>query len=110
VGDEKCFITLQRAHTKMFEPECQNIDCPKCCLGKIYFDRQIGYYCMLCGYAFGATGIEMLIGKITLTLGPAEKLENSPRKSIVEIRELPAGKTKTKLISRDVIGPGKPER
>jgi hypothetical protein len=110
VADEKYFRTIQRAGTKMFEPECQNIYCPKCLPGKIYFDRWIGYYCMLCGHVFVAADIEMLIEKLTLTLSPAEKSESSPRKSMVEIRELPAGKTKAKSISRDVIGPAKPER
>jgi hypothetical protein len=94
----------------MFEPEYQNIDCPKCLPGKIYFDRRIGYYCMLCGHSFGAVDVEMIIGKMTLTLSPAEKTESSTRKSMVDIRELPAGKTKTKSISRDVIEPGKQER
>ena len=94
----------------MFEPECQNIYCPKCLPGKIYFDRHIGYYCILCGHVFGAADVEMLIGKMTLTLSPTEKSESSPGKSIAEIRELPAGKTKTKRISRDVIGPAKPEQ
>ena len=94
----------------MFEPECQNIDCPKCLPGKIYFDRHIGYYCMLCGHAFGAADIKMLIEKLTLILSPAEKSESSTRKTMLDIRELPAGKTKTKSISRDVIEPGKQER
>jgi hypothetical protein len=110
VDDEKCFMVIKRPGIRMFEPECQNIDCPKCLPGKIYFDRHIGYYSMLCGHTFGVADIKMLIEKLTLALSPAEKSESSPRKSMVEIRELPAGKIKAKLISRDIIKPGKQER
>ena len=38
---------------KIFEPECQcqNIDCSECLHGRIYSDREIGFYCMSCGLA-----------------------------------------------------------
>lgn len=94
----------------MFEPECQNIDCPQCLLGKIYFDRGMGFYCMLCGYGFSTTDIEVLIEKKTLTSGPAQKSQSTRKKSTVVIRELTAAKAKAKRISRDVIKPGKPKK
>jgi len=94
----------------MFEPECQNIDCPQCLLGKIYFDRQMGYYCMLCGYEFGAVDIEVLIEKIALTSRPAQKSETSRKKLAAEITELPSRKAKAKHVSRNVIDRNKPEQ
>jgi len=94
----------------MFEPECQNIDCPQCILGKIYFDREAGYYCMLCGREFSVMDMEVLIEKIALTSRPAQKSEISRKKPAAEIRELPARKAKAKQISRDVIERKKPEQ
>jgi len=94
----------------MFEPECQNIDCPQCLLGKIYFDREMGYYCMLCGHEFSVVDMEMLFEKIALTSRSAQKSESSRKKPAAEIRELPARKAKAKHVSRDVIERKKPEQ
>jgi hypothetical protein len=94
----------------MFEPECQNIDCPQCLLGRIYFDREMGYYCMLCGHEFSAVDMEVLIEKIALTSRPAQKSESSRKKPAAEIRELPSRKAKAKHVSRDVIDRKKPEQ
>jgi hypothetical protein len=94
----------------MFEPECQNLDCPQCLLGKIYFDREMGYYCMLCGHEFSAVDMEVLIEKIALTSSSAQKSGSSHKKPFVEIKELPPRKTKAKHISPDVIERKKPEK
>ena len=109
-GDEKCFIVSQRPDRKMFEPECQNIDCPQCILGEIYFDREMGYYCMLCGHEFSVVDMEVLIEKTALTSLPLQKSERSRKKPIVEIMELPAHKPKAKHIRRDVIERKTPEQ
>ncbi len=45
----------------MFEPEYQNMACPKCRRRKVYFDREIGYYCMFCGHEVHAEEIESLV-------------------------------------------------
>ena len=37
----------------MFEPEYQGLICLTCGSRKVYFDREMGYYCMLCGQQFG---------------------------------------------------------
>ena len=109
-GDEKCFMVCQRPDRKMFEPECQNIDCPQCLLGKIYFDREMGYYCMLCGHEFSAVDMEVLIEKIALTSRSAQKSGSSHKKPVVEIKELPPRKAKVEHISRDVIKSKKLDR
>ena len=93
----------------MFEPECQNIDCPQCFLGKIYFDREMGYYCMLCGHEFSAVEMEVLVEKIALTSLQEQKSERRRKNPTAEIRELPAHKAKANHISRNVIEPGNPE-
>jgi len=95
---------------KMFEPECQNIDCTQCLLGKIYFDREMGYYCMLCGREFSTVDMEVLIEKIALTAHPAQKSERSRKKPAAEIRELPTRKAKVEHISHDVIKSKKLDR
>ena len=96
-------MICRKSDRKMFEPEYQNIDCPKCLLGRIYFDREIGYYCMLCGHEFKAVEIKMLVEEKTLTAYPSQKSERGRRKPVTEIRELPARKAKAKHVSRDVI-------
>ena len=94
----------------MFEPECQNIDCPECLRGKVYFDREIGYYCMLCGHEFSTDDMEMLIEKIALTSRSVQQPDQSPKTPVVEITELPPHKGKPKHVKRDVIGRKKPEQ
>lgn len=100
----------QRPDRKMFDPECQNIECPQCFFGKIYFDREIGYYCMYCGHQFSTVYMEVLIDKIALMSRSAQKSGSSHKKPVVEIKELPPRKAKVEYISRDVIKSKKPDR
>ncbi len=44
----------------MFEPENQDIDCPKCDRREIYYDCEIGFYCMACGRKFSSEEAELL--------------------------------------------------
>ena len=109
-GDEKCLMICQRPDRKMFDPEYQNIECSQCLLGKIYFDREIGYYCMYCGHQFSAVDMEILIEKIALKSRSAQKSGSSHKKPVIEIKELPPRKIKVGHISRDVIKSKKPDR
>ena len=94
----------------MFDPECQNIDCPQCFLGKIYFDREIGYYCMYCGGQFNDVDMEIIIEKNALMSNSAQKSCGSHKKPFIEIKELPPHKAKNVHISDDVIKSEKPDR
>ena len=94
----------------MFDPECQNIECPQCFLGKIYFEREIGYYCMYCGHQFSIVEIEVLIEKIALKYRPAQKPGFGSKKPAVEIKELPPRRAKVEHVSRDFIEHRKPEQ
>jgi len=94
----------------MFEPECQNIDCPECLRGKVYFDREIGYYCMLCGHEFSTDDMELLVEKIALTSRSLRRPDQSRKMPVVEIKELPPRKEKARHVKRDVIGRKKPEQ
>jgi ribosomal protein S27E len=47
----------------MFEPEYQDVTCPKCRNREVYFDREIGYYCIFCGRQFTADEMQALIKK-----------------------------------------------
>ena len=78
----------------IFEPECQNIDCPKCLRGRIYSDREIGFYCMSCGHEFSTEEIVMLIEKTALASRSMQDSGTGERKPIVEIKELPPRKAK----------------
>lgn len=94
----------------MFDPECQNIECPQCFLGKIYFDREIGYYCMYCGEQFRAVDMEVLIEKNAITSNSGQKSNSSLKKPAVEIIEIPARKAKKVHFSRDVVESEKPDQ
>jgi len=45
----------------MFEPKNQDFDCPECGRREIYFDREIGFYCMICGRQLGSEEAELLV-------------------------------------------------
>ena len=45
----------------MFEPEYENLTCPKCHTREVYFDRQMGHYCMFCGRQFSTEEVEALL-------------------------------------------------
>ena len=94
----------------MFDPEYQDIDCPRCHNQRVYFDREIGYYCMSCGHELNANEIVMLIEKIALTSRPIHNSGRSERKPTPEIKELPPRKTKeVEHASHDIIERNKPE-
>jgi hypothetical protein len=103
-------MVSQRPDRKMFEPECQNIDCPQCLIGKIYFDREIGFYCMLCGHEFSAIDVMVLIEKTALTSPPERKSGMDHKEPVAEIKELPSRKAKTDHISHEAIKSKKSDR
>ena len=109
-GDGKHLVINQRLDRKMFDPECKNIECPQCYLGKVYFDREIGYYCMYCGGQFNVMDMEILIEKNALTSRSTQNSNSSHMKPFVEIKELPPRKAKVLHISRDVIKNEEPDR
>jgi DNA-directed RNA polymerase subunit RPC12/RpoP len=45
----------------MFEPSNQDLDCPECGRREVYFDREIGFYCMFCGRQFSSDEAELLV-------------------------------------------------
>jgi hypothetical protein len=94
----------------MFDPECQNIECPQCFLGKIYFDNEIGYYCMYCGQQFRAVEMEILIEKNSISSSSVQKSNSSIKKPAVEIKEIPPRKSKAVHFSRDVVENEKPDQ
>jgi hypothetical protein len=65
-------------------------------MGKIYFDRDIGYYCMLCGHKFSAVDVEILIENKAISSSPARK---SKRKLPLEIKDIPSREVKEHISS-----------
>lgn len=92
----------------MFEPEYQNIDCPKCLQRKVYFDREIGYYCMFCGHDFSAKEMVVLIETTALTSRLIYNSGKSGRKPTAEIKELPPRKAKVEQIGHEIVEGKKP--
>jgi len=78
----------------MFDPDYQDLDCPKCLRRRVYVDREIGFYCMSCGHLLPADEALILIGKSVLRPPPMLKSGTGQRKLMVEIREMqPARRT-----------------
>lgn len=88
----------------MFDPEYKNLDCPQCHLRKIYFDRDIGYYCMSCGQEISYDEIVMLIEKAEKTSQQIQTSGKTEKKPPLEIKELPSPKAKgSKRAGKDLI-------
>ena len=85
----------------MFDPEHKDIDCPKCLRPQVYLDREIGYYCMLCGYELSVEEALFLIDKVTSTSRPAPDSGKGAPTPIVEIKGRRARPGK-----RENAGPG----
>ena len=60
----------------MFEPEHQDMTCPKCHHRKVYFDREIGYYCMFCGHEVSTEGVDVLIEHELCQIGTEKTLSS----------------------------------
>jgi hypothetical protein len=87
----------------VFDPDYQEIDCPKCLQRRIYFDREIGFYCMSCGCRFSAQEIAVLIEKAELTSPSIRHSDESGKTRIAKIKELPARESeKTERVGQDV--------
>ncbi|OHB78967.1 MAG: hypothetical protein A2Z25_12305 [Planctomycetes bacterium RBG_16_55_9] len=85
----------------VFDPEYKNLDCPQCHLCRIYFDREIGYYCMSCGTQISYDQIVMLIEIASRTSQPRRRSGKSEKQPPVEVKELPPSKKKSKPARHD---------
>ncbi|MHC4117653.1 MAG: hypothetical protein ACYSWO_09110 [Planctomycetota bacterium] len=84
----------------MFDPELQDMECPKCFQSKVYFDRKMGYYCMSCGHELSVENVLLLMEKMVPALGPAHVWAKAAAPTILEIRELPTRRSKSEHVSR----------
>jgi DNA-directed RNA polymerase subunit RPC12/RpoP len=92
-----------RTWINVFDPEYKNLDCPQCHLRRIYFDREIGFYCMSCGQKFSTEEIVILIEKADQISQPIQTPDKIEKKPPLEIREVPHPKAKEpEQTSRDV--------
>jgi len=78
----------------MFDPEYQDLNCPKCLRRRVYADRQAGLYCMSCGHLLTAGEALMVIGKSVLRPAPMVKSGPGDRRLAMEIREVPPARRK----------------
>lgn len=79
----------------MFEPEHMDADCPKCSRRKVYFDREIGYYCMYCGHELSEDEIIILTEQLAQAHQPTSTTPDKSKKTpTTEIKEIPSRKRK----------------
>ena len=95
---------------EIFEPEYQNVNCPKCLHRRVYFDREIGYYCMSCGHELSAKEIALTLWECSPERQPMRKLGKSAKKPIAEIKELRPRKAKVEHIGHDITERKKAEQ
>lgn len=108
----KIIIAGVNLHGKMFEPECQEIDCPKCLRRRVYFDREIGFYCMFCGHEFAPEEALMLIQKTILNsqlTHTSGKGEGKPLRLTIAERRLLISKSKKPNLPQGTPWGGKSE-
>lgn len=70
----------------MFDPEHKDIDCPKCLRQRVYFDREIGCYCMYCGYELSAEETLLQMEKRAATATTTSGSDKKGAMPIVEIK------------------------
>ena len=79
----------------MFEPEHMDADCPKCSRRKVYFDREIGYYCMYCGHELTEDETIILTEQLAGTSHSKHTPSGKTKKQLpTKIQELPARQKK----------------
>jgi DNA-directed RNA polymerase subunit RPC12/RpoP len=59
--------------TTMFEPEYQDLACPKCQNREVYYDRTMGYYCMFCGERVSSEQLQAQIESDLCQIGAEER-------------------------------------
>ena len=91
----------------MFDPDYQDLDCPKCLRRRVYADRETGFYCMSCGHLLTAGEALMLIGKSVLRPASVPNPRSGDRSLAMEIREMPPARRRA---ARDHIRNGTSER
>jgi hypothetical protein len=85
-GQESC--CRLRPGKKMFDPEYQDMDCPKCLRRKLYADREIGLYCMSCGHVLAADEAMVLLSRTASPFDAMPEPDISRGQSAIKIREI----------------------
>lgn len=96
----KCDSWQLKISIRMFDPEHQNIDCPDCLRQRVYFDREIGYYCMFCGHKLSVEEALLLMERMIPTFEPTHDSDEAAKTPIVEIKEHRTRRSKTEHISQ----------
>lgn len=79
----------------MFDPEHKDIDCPKCLRQRVYFDREIGWYCMFCGHVLTTEETLLQLDKRAAASLRKSSSDKKPTLPIVEIKSRRSRKAKT---------------
>jgi len=58
---QEASVWRKESNGAMFEPEYLDLTCPECHRREVYFDRDAGFYCILCGRQFGIEDIQLLV-------------------------------------------------
>ena len=85
----------------MFDPEHKDIDCPKCLRQRVYFDREIGYYCMSCGHVLTIEETLLQRDKRAAISRSATGSDKKERRPIVEIKDLRSRKIAAKHVEQN---------
>ena len=84
----------------MFDPEHKDIDCPKCLRQRVYFDREIGCYCMFCGHLLSVEEMLLQMDKRSAGTPPMLRSDKKEKTPIVEIKGSSSAKTRPRHVEQ----------
>ncbi len=84
----------------MFDPEHKDIDCPKCLQARVYFDREIGCYCMFCGHVLSVDETLLQMEKRAATAPPSRGSDKNGMTPIIEIKASRSRSKKTDQVEQ----------
>ena len=85
----------------MFDPEHKEIDCPKCLRQRVYFDREIGCYCMFCGHLLSAEEVLVQTDRLSAGAPPTPRSDKKEKTPIIEIKESRSAKTRGRHVAQE---------
>jgi len=84
----------------LFDPEHRDIDCPKCLRQKVYFDREIGCYCMFCGHLLSAEEVLVQTDRLSAGTPPTLCSDKKEKAPIIAIKESRSAETRGRHVEQ----------
>jgi hypothetical protein len=94
-------LATWNSDVNLFDPEYKDIDCPNCHQQRVYFDREIGYYCMFCGHLLSNQEIHVQMAKRAAGIKQVPRSEQKKEIPILEIKIPDTEKARTDSVEQN---------